>query len=60
MGENICKQCNHQVISLQNLQTAHDAQYQKTNNALKKMGLNRRFSKEDLHMAKSYMKRCSI
>ena len=60
MGENICKQCNQQVISLQNLQTAHDAQYQKTNNALKKMGLNRRFSKEDLHMAKSYMKRCSI
>ena len=28
MGENICKWCDWQWISLQNLQTAHAAQYQ--------------------------------
>ena len=28
MGENICKQCNWQGINLQNIQTAHAAQYQ--------------------------------
>ena len=27
MGENICKQCDQQGINLQNLQTAHVAQY---------------------------------
>ena len=29
MGENICKQINGQRINLQNIQTAHGAQYQK-------------------------------
>ena len=29
MGENICKRSNGQRINLQNLQTAHAAQYQK-------------------------------
>ena len=38
MGENICKQSNRQRICLQNIQTAHGAQYQKqTNNPIKKM-----------------------
>ena len=32
MGENICKWSNWQRINLQNLQAAHAAQYQKTNN----------------------------
>ena len=31
MGENICKQCNWQGISLQTLQPAHAAQYHKNN-----------------------------
>ena len=30
MGENICKQCDQQGISLQNLQIAHVAQYQES------------------------------
>ena len=29
MGENICKESNRQRINLQNIQTAHAAQYQK-------------------------------
>ena len=29
MGENICKWCTPQGINLQNLQTAHETQYQK-------------------------------
>ena len=29
MGENTCKPCDQQGISLQNIQTAHGAQYQK-------------------------------
>ena len=35
MGKNICKQSNWQEINLQNIQTAHAAQYQKNN---QKMG----------------------
>ena len=39
MGENICKLCNQQGINLQNIQTAHIAQYKKQktkNNPIKK------------------------
>ena len=32
MGENICRRSNRQKINLQNIQTAHAAQYQKKTN----------------------------
>ena len=38
MGENICKQCNEQGINLQNIQTAHEARYQKNKQPNKKLG----------------------
>ena len=38
MGENISKQCHQQGISLQNLQKAHKAQYQKKKQPNQKMG----------------------
>ena len=38
MEENICKQCDCQGISLQNLQTVHVAQYQKNKQPNQKMG----------------------
>ena len=36
MGENICKWSDWQGISLQNIQTAHTAQYQKANKPIQK------------------------
>ena len=38
MGENTCKQINGQRINLQNIQTAHAAQYQKSKQPNPKMG----------------------
>ena len=49
MGQNICKQSNRQRINLQNIQTAHGAQYQKNKQPNQKWAedLNGHLSKED-------------
>ena len=51
MGENICKWSGWQGINLQNIETAHAAQYEKKNKQSKLKwaeDINRQFSKEDI------------
>ena len=61
MRETICNRCNWQGTNLQNIQTAHTAQHQKTNNPIKTMGERSKYTfLQRRHTdGQKPMKRCS-
>ena len=61
MGENICKWYDRQGLNFQNIYKQLIQLNNKINNPIQNWAgdLNRHFSKEDIQMASSYLKRCS-
>ena len=59
IGENICKWCDLQGVNIQNIQSAPTTQYQKKIVKIKDIRPEYTFSKENIQIANSLVKRCS-